>query len=65
MTIAHKFMHYLKNKRQGKDEFMAVKLDISKAYDKVEWRFLEAVMQKMGFNEKCRKWILECMSIVS
>lgn len=29
---------------------MAVKLDMTKAYDKVEWGFLRRVMEKMGFR---------------
>ncbi|XP_030929772.1 uncharacterized protein LOC115955672 [Quercus lobata] len=34
--------------------FMSMKLDMSKAYDRVEWTYLEKIMEKMGFN---RKWI--------
>lgn len=36
VMVAHEYMHYLKNKRQGKNGYMAVKLDMAKAYDRVE-----------------------------
>ncbi|XP_027156321.1 uncharacterized protein LOC113757111 [Coffea eugenioides] len=65
IMLSHEFIHYLNNKRLGKDGFMAVKLDMSKAYDRVEWRFLDAVMNKMGFNDRWRRWIMECMSTVN
>ena len=29
---------------------MTLKLDISKAYDRVQWRFLMEIMRKMGLN---------------
>ena len=41
---------------------MGIKLDISKAYDKVEWSFLEPVMCKMEFPEA---WITLIMGWVS
>ncbi|XP_073220736.1 uncharacterized protein [Cicer arietinum] len=40
-------------------------MDFEKAYDLVEWDYLELVMAKMGFPEKWRKWILECVGSVS
>ncbi len=36
ILIAHECMHYLKSKRSGAEHEMAIKLDMSKAYDRVE-----------------------------
>ena len=47
-------MHGLRNQRRGKLCQMAIKLDMSKAYDGMEWGFLERVMIRMGFE---RRWI--------
>lgn len=34
-----------------------MKLDFSKAYDKVSWRFLFSTMQKMNISEKFISWV--------
>ena len=36
VLVVFELMHYLEHKKEGKENFMAVKLDISKAYDRVE-----------------------------
>lgn len=44
---------------------MAVKLDMRKAYDWVEWSFLEAMMRALGFEEKWITLIVICLKSVS
>ena len=54
ILIAFETLHHLKNRKKGKTSYMALKLDMSKAYDRVEWNFLEKLMEKLGF---ANKWI--------
>lgn len=52
VLVAFETLHYMKTKCEGRRGFMAIKLDMSKAYDRVEWGYLSQVMRKMGFEEK-------------
>ncbi|XP_021984667.1 uncharacterized protein LOC110880453 [Helianthus annuus] len=40
----------------------AFQIDIQKAYDTVEWRFLEATLKGFGFHVKMVNWIMACVS---
>ena len=41
-------MHHINQKRGGKEGKMALKLDMSKVYNRVEWKCLEKIMEKLG-----------------
>ena len=49
-------IHFLRKRRYGRNEFMALKLDMSKAYDMMEWPFV------MGFPLYWQHMVYDCMS---
>ena len=64
-TVAYELLHRLQNRRKGKKGQMTVKLDISEAYDRVEWIFLQQMMVKLGFIPTWVKLAMETVTIAS
>lgn len=63
-VIVQEILHSFKSNKT-KPGLMAIKLDLQKAYDKVSWEFIHAVLLHLGFSEVFSKWIQYCISSVN
>lgn len=63
-SLAHEVFHTM-NRRQRGVGLLAVKANMERAYDKMEWDFLLAVLRCIGFLEKWILLIHHCLSTVS
>jgi hypothetical protein len=52
----------MQNKRKGLYEYATLKLDVSKAYDQVEWDFLRQIMLKLGCQQN---WVTVIINLVT
>ena len=62
--VAIEVLHFMQTKTRGEDRYVALKLDISKAYDRMDWEYLRAVMPKMGFHDRWIHWMSMCVESV-
>ncbi|KAL3819736.1 hypothetical protein ACJIZ3_005641 [Penstemon smallii] len=65
VLAAFEVSHFMKNEKKGKVGHMSLKLDMSKAYDRVEWNFIKESMLTLGFDENFVKLIMTCITTVS
>ncbi|XP_074302488.1 uncharacterized protein LOC141634059 [Silene latifolia] len=64
ILTAFEVFHFMKNNRQT-DGYMALKLDMGKAYDRVEWVFLQRVLLTMGFDTGWIQRVMACVTTVT
>jgi hypothetical protein len=64
VLVAYGSVHAIENKRSRVVITCAVKLDMHKAYDRVEWIFFETMMRKLGFDERWVSLLMPCVNSV-
>ncbi|GAV81910.1 RVT_1 domain-containing protein [Cephalotus follicularis] len=57
---AHEMVHEIDRKIKGGN--VMFKIDMSKAYDRLEWGFLLKVLERFGFSNQWRDLIFRCIS---
>lgn len=62
IIVAHEAFHFLKQKQGLGGKGIALKLDMNKAYDRVNWEFLSRVLRAFGFAES---WVASIMTLVT
>ena len=64
VIIAQELIHSLK-RRKEREGFMVIKIDLEKAYDRLEWSFVRIVLDHFGFPKNFSELILSCISTTS
>jgi hypothetical protein len=62
VSLAQEALHSIKVQ---KIPSFVLKIDLSKAYDKVNWTFLRLALIKMGMNLITVNWIMGCIELTS
>uniref|UniRef100_A0A803P400 Reverse transcriptase domain-containing protein n=1 Tax=Cannabis sativa TaxID=3483 RepID=A0A803P400_CANSA len=65
IIIAQEVTHALAHRKTGRTGWMGLKLDMAKAFDRVEWGFLQKVMEKFKFPHRFINLVMSCISTVS
>lgn len=65
IIIGYECLHKIRLNKGKKQGLVALKLDITKAYDMVEWNFLKCTLEKMRFSLKFVELIMRCITTPS
>jgi hypothetical protein len=63
--VAFECFHYIQRNKKLANDFCAYKLDLSKAYDRVDWNYLKGALLRMGFDRTWVKLVMECVTSVA
>ena len=55
-------LFYALDRKKGKEGYMAIKVDLEKAYDRLEWCFIHKVLQAYHFPQNIIKVIMSCVN---
>ena len=62
IVVAFETLHYMRNHSSRNTWYIALNLDMSKAYDRIEWLYMEKLMEKMGFAAAWINLMMRCIS---
>jgi len=65
ILVAFETLHTMDTRLKECEGFMAMKLDMSKAYDRLEWDFSEAMMRTLGFANRWVDLMMSCVRTVT
>lgn len=63
--LSHEVLNFTKKRKKGRDFYAVLKIDMNKAYDRVNWDFISWLLEHMGFPHIWVHWIKQCISTVS
>ena len=65
VLVTHEMMSRISRKKKGRCGEMALKLNMSKAYDRVEWVYLQQIMKRLGFHDEWISIVMKCVTSVT
>ncbi|XP_010687249.1 uncharacterized protein LOC104901378 [Beta vulgaris subsp. vulgaris] len=63
--ISHEITNWVRKKKKGNSFAGILKVDLSKAHDRIRWEFVEIMLRRMNFPEIWVTWIMQCITTVS